>query len=60
MNHFNTSFIKSIIRILGSIAGLISAYEDKIQAGVILLAGGLIIAEAFGILEEILDKRKED
>ena len=51
MNHFGTSLIKSIIRI---VAGIQLWKMDFATAGLLF-----IIAELFGILEEFVDKRKE-
>ena len=51
MNHMNVSFAKSGIRI---VAGIALAYGNFLAAGVLL-----VIAEGLGILEEVVDKRKE-
>jgi len=51
MNHYSVSILKSIIRIISYFLMLYS-----LGAAVI----GLILAEALGILEEIVDKRKEN
>lgn len=52
MNHFNVSLAKSILRI--------TACGFLIDGGLVLAGGLLIAAEALGILEEFVDKRKED
>jgi len=52
MNHMNVSFVKSGLRF---IAG------GTLIAGSLLWAGiFLIAAEVLGVVEEIVDKRKED
>lgn len=52
MNHMNVSFAKSGIRIVAGAA---------LIAGELWWAGALlIIAEGLGILEEVVDKRKEE
>lgn len=52
MNHFNVSLAKSILRI--------TACGFLIDASLVIAGGLLIAAEAMGILEEFVDKRKED
>tara|TARA_B100001113_G_scaffold340405_1_gene324570 strand:- start:433 stop:591 length:159 start_codon:yes stop_codon:yes gene_type:complete len=52
MNHFNVSITKSVIRILGCVT---LAYGNLAAAG-----GLLIAAELLGIVEEFVDKRKEN
>lgn len=52
MNHFNVSILKSAIRI---IAGVSLATGDLATAGLLL-----IVAEMLGVVEEFVDKRKED
>ncbi len=52
MNHMNVSFVKSALRFVAG-GALISGS---------LLWGGvfIILAEVLGVLEEVVDKRKED
>ena len=52
MNHFNVSITKSIIRIVGCIA---LVYGNLAAAGCLLVA-----AELLGVVEEFVDKRKEN
>jgi hypothetical protein len=52
MNHFNVSITKSVIRIVGCIA---LVYGNLAAAGCLLVA-----AELLGVVEEFVDKRKED
>lgn len=55
MNHFKISLIKSLIRIFGSILGVIFISSF----GTILFMISFGLAEVLGIFEEIFDKRKE-
>ena len=48
--HFWISMTKSIIRILSALATIL-------LGEVIFLAGGFLIAEFLGIIEEVVDKR---
>lgn len=52
MNHFNVSIMKSVVRIVGCIA---LVYGNLAAAGCLLVA-----AELLGVVEEFVDKRKED
>ena len=51
MNHMNVSFAKSGLRF---IAGTALVYGSLMWAGVFL-----ILAEVLGVVEEVVDKRKE-
>lgn len=51
MNHFNVSLAKSILRI--------TACGFLMEAQLVIAGSLLIAAEALGILEEFVDKRKE-
>ena len=51
MNHMNVSFAKSAVRIL---AGVLLIYGNFVLAGLFLIG-----AEGLGIVEELVDKRKE-
>ena len=48
--HLIISLAKSLIRVIGGVAALISG-------SIIPLAAGVIIAEVGGVLEELVDKR---
>ena len=50
--HLIISLAKSIIRVVGGIATLITS-------SIIPLAAGIIIAEIGGVLEELVDKRQD-
>ena len=52
MNHMNVSFVKSGLRFVAG-AGFI--YGSLLWGGVFI-----ILAEVLGVLEEVVDKRKED
>ena len=52
MNHFNVSLIKSGVRICAGVA--------LVTLNLILAGALLIVAEILGIIEEFVDKRKED
>ena len=60
MNHFIISLIKSILRIVGCIGGVIYAATNLLTIGLLFISVIFSIAEVLGILEEIFDKRKED
>lgn len=60
MNHFNISLIKSILRIVGCIGGVIYAATNLFTIGLLFISILFGTAEVLGILEEIFDKRKED
>lgn len=60
MNHFNISLIKSILRIVGCIGGVICAATNLLTIGLLFVSVLFGAAEVLGILEEIFDKRKED
>lgn len=54
--HFWLSMIKSGIRIVSCLgAGVISIYN--ISTGFFVLVAGLAFSEAFGLVEEFVDKR---
>lgn len=48
--HAYTSFLKSGIRIIACVAGII-------QQDLVILAGGLALAEVLGVVEELGDER---
>ena len=52
MNHMNVSFAKRAVRV---VAGILLVYGNFMHAGLLLIA-----AEGLGIVEELVDKRKED
>lgn len=58
MNHFSISIVKSIIRLIGTVAAFSLAFIN-VCAAVSVFAGAYTIAEVLGILEEVFDKRKE-
>ena len=58
MNHFNISILKSIIRLIGSVAAFDLAFIN-VCAAVSVFEGSYTLAEVLGILEEVFDKRKE-
>lgn len=55
--HFYISLIKSIIRALGCIIGLVLVYNSMISLSLALLMAFLLSAEVLGVLEEVFDKR---
>lgn len=66
MNHKSVSIIKSIIRIIACLALILSEFSiatyymgDTEISGLVVFAGLFGIAEILGIIEEIVDKRKE-
>lgn len=62
MNHFTTSIIKSALRLIGCLGALVGYFIDSklgLSVGVMILALTFFIAEIFGIVEELVDKRKE-
>ena len=59
MNHKIISFIKSSIRILFLIVGFGLCFVN-LAIGLAFICFGLIIAEILGIVEELVDKRKEE
>ena len=59
MNHKLISFIKSGIRIFCLLLGFILLFVNLI-AGFSVSFFGLIIAEVLGVVEELVDKRKEE
>ena len=52
MNHMNVSFVKSTIRMLGCILGIL-------LQSITVLGFLLLLAEVLGIIEEVVDKREE-
>lgn len=60
MNHFKISLIKSLLRIVGCIVGVVYAATNLLTIGLLLISILFGTAEVLGILEEIFDKRKED
>lgn len=60
MNHFNVSLIKSLFRIVGCIVGIVLAIIGLFVPAICVLGGSLLVAEFLGILEEKVDKRKEE
>jgi len=52
LKHYNVSMAKSVIRIISCI---LAAYTMN----VVVLAVGMGIAELLGVLEEVVDRRKE-
>ena len=60
MNHFNVSLIKSALRILGCLTSIPFAITGMLIPCICVLSGSLIAAEFLGILEEKVDKRKEE
>lgn len=58
MNHKLISFIKSGIRIFCLVVGFGLLFAN-IVAGFAVAFLGLVVAEVLGIVEEIVDKRKE-
>lgn len=59
MTHFSMSLIKSVVRILSCILGIIFTALLNIEIGFKIAVSGLLTAEILGILEEVFDKRKE-
>ena len=52
MNHMNVSFVKSTIRMLGCILGIL-------LQSITVLGFLLLLAEVLGIIEEVVDKSEE-
>lgn len=60
MNHFKISILKSVLRIVGCLVGIVLVCFNQTTASIISLASALGVAEVLGILEEKFDKRKEE
>lgn len=53
MNHFGTSIVKSVVRIIGCTVVIVR------PEAIVAAAACFLVAEVLGILEEFADKRKE-
>ena len=51
--HFYLSLVKSAVRGVACICGMVMPAPE----GVVLLAAGLLLAEMFGVFEELADTR---
>ena len=60
MNHFNISIVKSLVRMLGCVLFMFIAWHQQYEVAATVLAATFFVAEALGILEEKVDKRKEE
>ena len=54
-NHFKVSLVKSFLRIAGGIIAITNVGLGSAPAGLILLSTFLVIAEIFGIVEEMVE-----
>lgn len=59
-NHKHVSLLKSVIRILASVLAILSACLQAPNHALIIFVSMYLIAEILGIVEEVVDKRKED
>lgn len=55
-DHFKISLIKSIIRLLGGLGGVIAIKYNPLIS-ILILSSVIFLSELVGILEEIVDKR---
>lgn len=58
LNHKHISYLKSFIRIIACILAIVLSVFYPVLS-IIVFSSLFLIAELFGILEEIFDKRKE-